>query len=134
VPHSLFIGGHHIADAADRMQQLRREVFVDFAPQPADLDVDNIGLRVKGVIPDRLQQHRPGNDLPLVPHKVLEQAELARLKRNRLACTLCPSRSQIESQIGDPKFVIVLSDSAVPRRSNASTRASSSENAKGLVR
>src|SRR5580704_325585 len=94
------------------MQQLRREVFVDFAPQAADLDVDNIGLRVKGVIPDRLQQHRPSNDLPLVPRKVLEQAELARLKRNGLARTLRPSCSQIESQIGDPEFVIVFSDSA----------------------
>jgi hypothetical protein len=73
------------------MEQLWREIFVDFAPQAADLNIDNIGLRIKGVVPDRLQQHSPGNDLSLVPHKVLEEAELARLKRNGFARTTSPT-------------------------------------------
>jgi hypothetical protein len=78
---------------------VRREVFVDLATQTADLDVDYIGLRIKRVIPHRLEQRGPGDDLPLVAHKVFQKSELARLKRDGLAGTL---------QIGDPQFGTVF--------------------------
>ena len=78
------------------MQQLRREVSVDLAAQTADLDIDDIGLRVKVIIPDRLEEHGPGDHLSLVPHKLFEQPELARLESNRLAGTLRPPRPQIQ--------------------------------------
>jgi hypothetical protein len=34
----------------------------------------------------------PGDDLPLVSHKVFEKAKLARLKRDRPTRTFCSSR------------------------------------------
>src|ERR1700730_16846383 len=109
VSQNLVIGRYHVAGAADRAEQLRRVVFVDFPTQAADLNIDDIGLWIKVIIPERLEQHSPGDHLPLVPHRVFEKAELARLKRDRPTRTLRPSCPQIESQIGDPKLASVLS-------------------------
>src|ERR1700730_18196704 len=105
-----------MADAANRMEQLWREVLVNLATQAADLDIDDIGLRIKVVVPDRLEQHGPSNDLPLVPHEVFEKAKLARLKRNRLTRALRPSRPQVEPQIRDPQFATVLSRRAATKQ------------------
>src|SRR5580704_11696902 len=91
------------------MKQLRREIFIDFPAQTANLYIDHVGLRIKVIVPDRLEQHRAGNHLALVPHQVFEKAELARLKGNGRASALGPPRSQIQSQISDPQFLIILS-------------------------
>jgi hypothetical protein len=72
VLQNLVIGRYHIADATNRTKQLRREILVDFPPQPANLDIDHIGLRIKVIVLDCLEQHGASNNLALVPHQVFE--------------------------------------------------------------
>jgi hypothetical protein len=75
------------------MEQWQGEIPVDLTTQTADLNFNNAGPRNRVVTPDGLEQHAGRNRLLLVSHKVFEQAELARLERNRLACPLdasCP--------------------------------------------
>src|SRR5687768_3318942 len=46
-----------IARAPDRLQRGLVEAFLQLAPQPADVDVDDVGLRVEVQLPDVAQQH-----------------------------------------------------------------------------
>src|SRR5271155_2123515 len=50
---------------------------VDLAAYPADIDVDDIGHRIKMQVPHVLQQHRSGNHLVDVASQVFEQLKLA---------------------------------------------------------
>ena len=52
---------------------------VDLLTQTADVDVDDIRLRIEVVIPHLLQQHRPRHHLAGMAHQVLQQAEFTRL-------------------------------------------------------
>src|SRR5205085_721778 len=62
-----------VAGAAHGLQQLALEIAVDLLPEPAHMHVDHIGLRIEMVIPDILQQHRPGYHMAGVAHHVFEQ-------------------------------------------------------------
>src|SRR5262245_29210754 len=101
---SLAMGAHHIPHTPYRMQQRRKEALINFIAQSADLDIDDVGLRIKVKVPDRLKQHGAGDHLSLMPDQVLEQAELARLQRDRLAGALGLARPQIQFQVSDPQF------------------------------
>src|ERR671934_567441 len=101
---SLAMGADHIPRTPYRMEQRRREALVNLRAQPADLDIDDVGLRIKVKVPDRLEQHGAGDHLSLVPDQVLEQAELARLQRDRLAGALGLARPHIQLQVSDPQF------------------------------
>src|SRR5271169_4741648 len=81
---NLCIGGQHVADAPNCMEQWRREVLVDLLPQAADLYVNRVGLRVEMIVPDRLEKHGSGHDLALMADQIFEQAELSRLQGDRL--------------------------------------------------
>src|ERR1700722_11911518 len=50
---------------------------VELAPQIADLDVDDIRLCHEFEIPDVLEQHPPGDDLPGPAHEIFEQSEFS---------------------------------------------------------
>src|ERR1700729_3802811 len=52
----------HVARAAYIPDQRRRTLCVDLFPQIADVDVDDVGLKRKVILPDLLQQHRPRDD------------------------------------------------------------------------
>src|SRR5258708_5040125 len=109
LPSSLAIDGHHVADAAHRMQQRRRKVLVDLVPQSADLHIDRVRLRIEMIIPDRFEEHGARDDLSLVTNQILEKPKLSRLQRDRLICPLGPPSSQIEFQIRDLQFGTILS-------------------------
>ena len=65
------------AGGADVDDQPRLAAGVDLAPEIADVDVDDVGLRQKFVVPDVLEQHRASDDLVGPAHEVFEQLELA---------------------------------------------------------
>src|SRR5208282_6032838 len=66
------------AGGADVDDQPQLAAGVNLAPEIADVDVDDVGLRQELVVPDVLEQHRPGDDLVWPAHEVFEQLELAR--------------------------------------------------------
>src|SRR5208282_6386607 len=66
------------AGGADVDDQPQLAAGVDLAPEIADVDVDDVGLRQELVVPDVLEQHRPRDDLVGPAHEVFEQLELAR--------------------------------------------------------
>src|SRR5262245_38396391 len=66
--------------ASNRLQHLRRERFVDLFAQPAHQHVNDVRLRIEGVVPDMGENHGLGHNLPSVSHQVLEKRELARGK------------------------------------------------------
>lgn len=75
-------------------------VAVDFVPEPAHVDIDDIGLQVEVTIPDVLQHHRAGDHLPLVFHQVLQELEFSRLEVDGLTFARNPVRAQIQLQVG----------------------------------
>src|SRR5258708_27559261 len=72
-----FSGTEDIAHAADGVQQLLLERAVDLLAQPADQDVDDVGLRVEVVLPDVRQDHRLRDHPAGAAHQVLEEGELS---------------------------------------------------------
>ena len=97
-----------------------------------DQHVHHVGLRIKAVVPDMLQNHGLGHDPASVPHQIFEQSKLPRLQLD-----LCPARvtSRVSrSMTKSPTTNRVGSVAWVARRISACTRASNSENANGLVR
>src|ERR1700728_4495743 len=72
-------------DSADIDNEAPRARRVELAPQIADLHVDDIRLRHKVEIPNILEQHRPGDDLPGSAHEIFEQGEFPWQEINRLA-------------------------------------------------
>ena len=121
-----------VARAPHRVEQGAVEALVDLLAQPADVNVDHVGLRVEVIVPDVLEQHRSGDDVTGIAHQVFEKPELARQYVDRLVAALHRSRQQIELEIGDPQLRRRLGRR--PRRSSASRRASNSLKAKGLTR
>src|ERR1700722_595502 len=73
------------AHGADIDNEAARARGIEIAPQIADLDVDDVGLRHEFEIPNILEQHRPGHDLPGSAHEIFEQGEFPRQQINRLA-------------------------------------------------
>jgi len=62
------------------VDELGLEVAVDFIAEPADEDVDDVGLGVEVVIPDVLEDHGFGDDLVLVAEEVFEEEEFTGLE------------------------------------------------------
>ena len=97
---------------------------VDFAANPADIDVDDVRRGIEMKIPYMLQQHRPRHDLALVAYQIFENLKFARQKIDfrppRLAVrdTRSSSRSPTRSTVSFAATAL--------RRARASTRASSS--------
>ena len=90
-----------VPGAAHRMDEGRVEVLVDLASQTADVHIDDVGLRVEVIVPDVLEQHRPGDDLVAVAHQVFEQAEFARLQVDLLAGAADRARNDVNFKIAD---------------------------------
>ena len=64
-----------IPDTPHGLQELPLERLVDLVAQPAHEHVDDVGLRVKAVLPHVGQDHGLRDDLARVPEQVLEQGE-----------------------------------------------------------
>ena len=96
-----FAVADHIPCAANRMQQSLGETFINLRAQPRDVHVDDVGLRVEMVIPHVLEQHGASHDLTRVLHEIFEQAELARLQNDLVACAGYLMRQPVELEIAD---------------------------------
>src|SRR5258708_29608782 len=71
-----------IARTPNRVDHLGQLAFFELPAQAPHMDVDDIGLRVVMISPDFLEQHRPGDHPPGVPHQVFEQSVFARRQVN----------------------------------------------------
>src|SRR5215472_17208361 len=65
----------HTANGVDQRVSLPG---VGFAADPADIDVDDIGCRIKVQIPHMLKQHRSRDNLPRIARKICQQLEFSR--------------------------------------------------------
>ena len=74
-----------VTHAAHGVDQRCWEAFIHLATQAADVDINHIGLRVKTVVPDRLQQHGARDNLVRVLHEKCQQTKFTRLQRKRFA-------------------------------------------------
>src|SRR3974390_2658797 len=91
----------HITGAAHGMQKRLRKPLVDLGAQPRDVNIDDVGLWVKMIIPNVLQQHSAGHDLTRVTHQILEHTEFARLQLQLLPTATDLVRKPIELKIAD---------------------------------
>src|SRR5579875_575699 len=66
----------HKAGAANRTNEWRFTWTVDLTPQLADMNIDQIRLRQKAIVPDILQKHCPGDDLARTAHEIFQKLEL----------------------------------------------------------
>ena len=110
-----------------------RFIRVHLAAQPVHQHVHNVGLRIKTVIEDVLQNHGLGHHAIGMAHEIFQQGKFARLQFNLFAAALHFARQQIQRQVART-VNRVGSAACVARRISAWTRASSSEKANGLVR
>jgi hypothetical protein len=85
------------------MQKRLGETFIDFRAQTRDMHVDDVGLRVKMVIPHVFQQHRAGNHLPGVLHQIFQQPKFPRLQRDFLISAADLMGQAVELKVTDPK-------------------------------
>src|SRR6185503_4939754 len=87
----------HVADAADRVDELRRRrVVLQRRAQPVDVDVDRPGLAGVVVAPDVLQQLVAGERLARVPEEEREKLEGLRLDRQGLAVAQEPMPGEVD--------------------------------------
>src|SRR5436190_9972761 len=90
-----------VSDAADGVQQLLWELFVDFIAQAEDEHVDNIRLGIEAVVPDVLENHGFGDDAPGVAHQEFEEREFAGLEFDLLAGASHFAGEKVEGQVGN---------------------------------
>src|ERR1700735_965615 len=88
-------------DAAYGVDQWVGVSAVYFAPESADVHIDDIGRRIKMQVPDVLQQHAARDDLPLVVGQVGKQLELAGQQLDRAARVVHGARQQVDIEIAD---------------------------------
>src|ERR1700721_3749201 len=89
------------ADGADIDNEAPRARGVELAPQIADLDIDDIGLRHEFEIPDVLEQHPPGDDLVRPAHEIFKKSELSWQQIYKLAVATDGSLDEIHFQETD---------------------------------
>src|SRR5262245_31079260 len=89
----------HIACATNRMQQLLAEALVDLRSQSRNVHVDHVGLWIEMIVPDILEEHRPGDHLPRMLHEIFQQPELPWLQDDFLSRAGHLMRKTIEFEI-----------------------------------
>ena len=79
-----------------------RAAAVDLAAQPADVRLDDVGLRIEMVLPDLFEQHLARDEPALGAHQEFEQPELARLKVDRLSAAAHGAGDEVHFEIAAP--------------------------------
>src|ERR1700710_2732781 len=87
--------GETVAGAADGVEDRPLEPFLELAPEPADMDVDDVGAGIEMIVPDLLEQHRPSDDAAFVAGEIFEQPIFARLEVDHLAGALDHARQRL---------------------------------------
>src|SRR5258708_38958619 len=81
---TLVIRAQHVTRIANRPEQRPLGAGVDFLAQFADMNVDDVGLRIEVIVPDALEKHGARHDLIGMAHQVLEHLKLPRLQLHAL--------------------------------------------------
>src|SRR5215472_6533452 len=63
-------GEPNSADGVNEGQLFRQ---IDLSPEPADVNIDQVGARIEVIVPDLLEEHCARHHLPVVTHQLLEQ-------------------------------------------------------------
>src|SRR5689334_17656070 len=88
-----------VADAANGLEGGAPEGPIDFVPEVADIDVDNVRVAIECEVPHMLEQTRAGQRLPRVLHEVVKERELLSRQAHWLAATQHRMIRRIESEI-----------------------------------
>src|ERR1700722_1038636 len=78
-------GVDRVADATNRADEFRLETFVDLAADLADVDVDDVGESLEGLVPHPVHDHSARQDPVRIQHQVFEQAVFLRTQLDALA-------------------------------------------------
>src|SRR5215510_4666137 len=90
-----------IPNATNRMDERVSLLVIDLATDTPDIDIDDVGRRVKMKIPNVLQQHRPRDDPTFIANQVLKQLEFAGKQTDIPATPAGGSRYEIQLEIPD---------------------------------
>jgi hypothetical protein len=80
-------------------------VFVDFAAEVGDVDIDEIGICGVVVTPEVIEDLGPGDDTALVAHEELEEAEFLGAEFDDAAVARCAAAAEVEDKVFDGEFV-----------------------------
>src|SRR5882757_6593149 len=67
-------------DATHGVNERRFAGHIDLAPEPSNMDVDEVCARIEMIVPDLLEEHGSSDNLVMVPDQMFEQAQLPRLQ------------------------------------------------------
>src|SRR5690606_20409076 len=92
-----------IAGSADRLDQRLAAEPIELLTQPADVLVDDVGLRIEIVVPHVLEQHRARDEAPRVARQVFENAELAIGQLDPLATARDHPGDRVDDDVAESK-------------------------------
>src|SRR5260370_7267848 len=98
---------HTKPDPADGMNERISLLAVDLAPDTSDVDIDDVGRRVKVQIPYMLQQHRPRHDMTFLANQILQNLKFPRHQFDLPPPAPSTSRHPVESTIPDAPHLLL---------------------------
>ena len=90
-----------VTRAAQRVDQFDVEAIVDFAPQPANEDLEHVCERIVVLVPDVRSDRSAIDDLLAMANEELEQRKLFRRQLDLSTAATNAMRSKIDLEIGD---------------------------------
>lgn len=96
----VFVCFENIAHAAKGVNEFLREAAVDLIAQPADQDVDDVGLWVEMEIPNMFQDHRFGQNTTWMAQHVFKQRVFAGLQIEQLVAAADFTLEDVQGQVG----------------------------------
>ena len=110
------------------------EGLVDRGAEPADVDLDDVGVALEVVLPDAVEDLTFGHDLADAADEELEHVELAGRERDLVVGPPRSSRRRVDPQDRRRSRAPERATRPAPRRSTDRTLATSTGNENGLVR
>ena len=86
--HVRLVGIEHIAQAAHGADQLRLMALVDLAAQMADIDIDDVGQALEGLVPDLFHDHAARQDSARMQEQIFQQGIFLGAEFDALAVAL----------------------------------------------
>src|SRR5579871_4694938 len=103
-------------DASDGVDERIGLLAVDLAADPSDVDIDDVGGRVKMQIPYMLKQHRPRHHVAFVANEIFEHLEFPRQQVDAATAAARGARYQVEREIADPQHRFLHDSGAAARQ------------------
>src|SRR6266540_3591000 len=93
-----------VSDPPYSMNEFGFSVTIDFLAQIVDVDVDNVGEGVKGIVPDMIGDHGSGQHLVRVAHKIFQKAVFLGSEVDLLVLTPDLMGDRVETQVRETEF------------------------------